>query len=550
MNVKRSQFQIIGFLLSLAVVCYLMVDGPAASNAQEKSDVAIVVARVCDGREVDRDGRFDARTYIDNQQVTNYDTLAYSPGPHEVRVVALSPPGEEGKYVVREIKLLKGGGGEPTQRFTPNTAEATVYVDFPPTSATDRYLLYIAIDTCGAATKQQTKKFRVSAVSADQCEKVDWQTVYAVFDRDGRVDKFQVGERGQERQLEQGTYQVSVEAFPYIERELFEVVVFQDFQGAPPQVIQYPAQEGKARVNLEKGMWDGKLMPEIRLYIVGLCSGLEIGRVGTVSGVSWIERPDAKDLLKVQPGYLVRSGEIFKTTSTGSLVLELDNGYIVYVNPDTELKVSWAMRAAGRRLLENEIAAGKIKIERREVATPPKSNFASSPDTPGVSVKTPTATITDKETSYVVSFDKNRQVTTVGVEEGKVEVTPANSSLQPITLAANQQTQVTENNISPITAYTPEGGGKTGRTLLYIGVGLVGLLTLVALFFFFRRQHRLAWPHAFHPANVNPAGWNAPANVVPPVVNQSPPKCPNPRCGRQAFAGKKFCAHCGTRLNV
>jgi ferric-dicitrate binding protein FerR (iron transport regulator) len=51
--------------------------------------------------------------------------------------------------------------------------------------------------------------------------------------------------------------------------------------------------------------------------------------------------------------------------------------------------------------------------------------------TSGISVKTPTATISDKETNYTVIYDTSTKVTTVGVEEGKVEVTPANSSLQP-----------------------------------------------------------------------------------------------------------------------
>lgn len=126
MNAKRSQPQIICFLLSLiAALCFLMLGGSAASNAQEKSDISIVVADVCGDKEIDKDGRFNADTYIDNQQITNYG-LPYPPGQHELRVVTLPPSGEEGKYVVKEIKLLKGGVGQPTQRYTPNTAEAKV----------------------------------------------------------------------------------------------------------------------------------------------------------------------------------------------------------------------------------------------------------------------------------------------------------------------------------------------------------------------------------------------------------------------------------------
>jgi hypothetical protein len=129
-----------------------------------------------------------------------------------------------------------------------------------------------------------------------------------------------------------------------------------------------------------------------------------------------------------------------------------------------------------------------------------------------------------------------------------VEITPTNASLKPVTLAANQQVEVTEKSVSAVTSYSGSGS-KTGRVLLYVGIGVVSLLALVALLFFFRRQHRLAMQPAYFPTGVNPAGWNAPpANVAPPVVENVSQKCPNPQCGKDVPADKEFCGRCGTRL--
>jgi hypothetical protein len=151
-----------------------------------------------------------------------------------------------------------------------------------------------------------------------------------------------------------------------------------------------------------------------------------------------------------------------------------------------------------------------------------------------------------------VSYDETTKQTTVGVAEGEVKVFPANDTLQPATLTAQQQIKVTNNNISQITAYTGDGSGvKAARILLYVGIAVASLLVLGALFFFFRRQHRLAMQPAFHPAGMNPTGWNAPpVDVVSPVFDKPLPQCPNPRCGKEALVGQKVCASCGTQLNA
>jgi LPXTG-motif cell wall-anchored protein len=117
-------------------------------------------------------------------------------------------------------------------------------------------------------------------------------------------------------------------------------------------------------------------------------------------------------------------------------------------------------------------------------------------------------------------------------------------------MSTGKQKEVKIKSVSAITPYSGTGS-KTGRILLYVGIGVASLLALTALLYFFRRHHRLAMQPAFHPASMNPAAWNTPpANVASPVVNQASQRCPNPQCGKEVPAGKKFCAHCGTCLNV
>ena len=61
-------------------------------------------------------------------------------------------------------------------------------------------------------------------------------------------------------------------------------------------------------------------------------------------------------------------------------------------------------------------------------------------------------------TTFYVASDPQTQISTVGVEEGSVLVTPANPALTSLTLEAGQQVEVSPNSVSPI---TPIGSGPT-----------------------------------------------------------------------------------------
>jgi len=399
---------------------------------------------------------------------------------------------------------------------------------------------------------KKEKSFRLFVISEEGCKNL--QDVQVVFDREGSVTRLPL-ERlkdGYEEAFEPGTYEVSIAhtiGHGSIQAELLKVRVSQRFKSSTQQ-LEFPADEsGKAKVNLERGMWVGANMPEIGVYVTGLCG--EVGYIDNFSGEVWIDAPNETSR-KATYRTQVRVGETIRTLTGSSVDLKTYNNYLIKIGERTTLRAALTKTATGIRYLERfELEFGNIQIIRL-VEEKTQSN-QSSPKPSGINVKTPTATITDKETNYTVSYNESSKSTTVGVVEGKVEIVPINTSLQPVTLAANQQIQVTENNVSSITAYTPNGGGgNTAQVLLYVGIGVASLLALAGLLFFFRRQHRRAMQPASHWGGMNPAGRGAPPahDVAPPVVNQDRQSCPNPQCGKELPSGQMFCAHCGTRLNA
>lgn len=281
---------------------------------------------------------------------------------------------------------------------------------------------------------------------------------------------------------------------------------------------------------------------------------------------------------KARVGDHYREGTTIKTGTNGIIVLESEYKHTITiescteeirkVDPDcskrdysTEVQLSTLMTDSGRRQLTAFLKKGTIKIERHSSKT--EIDFWESVQSKNDELMrnkmlAPSSITTDildtvsKLTAYSVSYDETTKQTTVRVEEGEVKVFPENESFQPVVLRANQQIQVTENNVSPIMAYTPNrGGSNAARILLYVGIGVVGLLALTTLLFFFRRQQRLSMQPALHPTGVNPTEWKTPpVKVASPVVNKASQKCPNPQCGKESRAGKKFCAHCGTPFDA
>jgi hypothetical protein len=583
MTAKRSQPQIICFFLSLATtLCFLTLVGSAASDDQEKQtdqffEINEITSR-CHGTDLQGGMGYIipndfADVYLDNQPAQRFNRIPT--GTHNLRVVAKPVQGQQGISVVEELRFFENDRDKPhvdsqtgtPQLWTPNVTDANVTFDL---EAPTR--VRITIERCYSAVTE--KEVAVAAVSED-CKDFNWEDSKIEFGADrpvplSELDKWptfslnKFGLAQTDAGLRPGT-QYSVKfSHPHLtntEDPLFsgarisKVEVYRAFPELTLAGI-YPADEaGLARVTLDDSLWKNNSTPYIKVYVEKLC---DFGYATIEFFEGKIEVTENDSTTPPQPKPAQAGMTLFRNdtieTGPGSRVQLKTRGgiYIIKIGEGTRVNIGAITTSTGRKFIEAEIKSGKIQIERVAIAQPPKPipDAEALPEPMPVVINTPTLKVTDQKTNYTVSYDERTNTTTVGVEEGKVEVTPTNSSLQPFTLAANQQVQVTGSNVSAITAYSGTGG-NAGRIILYIGIGVVGLVALAGLFYFFRRQHRLAMQPAFHPAGANPTGWNAPpVNVASPMVNQASQRCPNPQCGKDTLAGKKFCAHCGTRLNV
>ncbi|MFL6275477.1 MAG: FecR domain-containing protein [Blastocatellia bacterium] len=206
-------------------------------------------------------------------------------------------------------------------------------------------------------------------------------------------------------------------------------------------------------------------------------------------------------------------------------------------------------------------------------------------------ISSPTAAASVAGTIFTTAYDAQAQASTVAVEKGAVLVTPANSSLQPVTLKAGQQVKVTQSNVGPVTN-TPVSVIKfLSDRLVYVGIGAGALLLIVLLIVAVsRRKPRLpkqaggqqavdrqvpspsiqspgpaqqaACDHcgvllkpgkAFCTACGAPrrqAGEAEAVSVGGAGVGLAPvtARCPNPQCRQPLAHGKKFCTKCGARV--
>lgn len=342
-----------------------------------------------------------------------------------------------------------------------------------------------------------------------------------------------------------------------------KVEVYRAFQKRE-LVGTYTADEkGSAAVTLAASLWKDNNVPYIRVYVEKLCdvryATIEFfqGQVEVTENNEGV-KPEPKP---AQAGMDLFKNDTIKIAPGGSVQLKSQGGiYLIKMSvpkdaEPAQMNIGTVITADGRKFIEASTNnTAKIEITRVAVPKPPPPQPNTNelpeplPEPMPVSVKTPTLKTTDKQTAYMVSYDKKTNTTTVGVEEGLVEITPTNSSLKPFTLVASQQVQVTEKSMSAITAYS--GSGGNARILIYTSIGVAALLALFGLLYLFRRQRRAAMRPAFYPVAANPVGWAAPpANITPPPIDKPLQKrCPNSQCGKVVPAGKKFCTSCGTRL--
>ena len=162
--------------------------------------------------------------------------------------------------------------------------------------------------------------------------------------------------------------------------------------------------------------------------------------VPAVSGEGADTRSDAgSQWAPAQEGKPIPVGGGLRTGPAAIATLALFGGAVAGLGPQTQVSVT----AEGLRL-----SSGQLLVDR------PGGASAA----PATVVETGAARITGSGTRYAVTHDPARGLTTVVVEEGLVQVTPAREGAQPFTLAAGEQATV----VGPAeTVPVADGGGDT-----------------------------------------------------------------------------------------
>jgi hypothetical protein len=219
----------------------------------------------------------------------------------------------------------------------------------------------------------------------------------------------------------------------------------------------YPDATGFARVPLTGK--EGEFRPPVYLTfrLVRDCPGnvalsneqLEIAKyvVLKMKGpFSWQSITHLGNRQDAQVGMQVVNGDIIETSSDGAMLLYIPDKlnrfeYYLMVHPNTKLKVFFV--PVGDNDIEPKFVVDYGTISQKLIRggdTRIKTNTVSDRTTVGL----------EDGTIYSWSYNQQRQETTISVEAGALFVKPKNPTLQPVTLRAGQQIQVTPSNVSGI----------------------------------------------------------------------------------------------------
>jgi hypothetical protein len=371
------------------------------------------------------------------------------------------------------------------------------------------------------------KENALSAVSTDCKDFNDWEGTYVSIAPPGK--KLSDGRRGHPISdigktlnieltkyalpkdkvvLKPGSYELffhipeSFDPEKLISPKISKVEVYKAFPKLELVAI-YPADEvGFADITLDESLWKDNSTPYIKVYVAQLCD-YSYATIEFFEGSVEVTRLDLKPE-PAQAGMSLGKDDKIKTGQGSSVQLKAKGeAYLINIGESSEMNMGAVLTGAGRKFIQASIKTGKVQVQRlrgfdrkkmpspEPLQEPNNSEPVTLPSSQiGVIVKTPTATITDKKTIYMVNYDEKANVTTVGVEEGEADVTPGNLSLKPVTLTANQQVKVSQDAVSDVTYYA---SGKSFRPLLYfviIGIGLIVVIVLVALiglvYFFYK----------------------------------------------------------------
>ena len=422
-----------------------------------------------------------------------------------------------------------------------------------------------------AGVGQRKEREIALAAASEDCKDFNWEGAQVTFsppakvlpdgtrtlglsqvgkDRYFRLSKYGLAEAKTE--LKPGTYDVHFTIPLFTDARISKVEVYRAFPRLE-LVGTHPADEkGFAAVPLDASLWKDASTPYVKVHVMKLCD-LSYATIEFFQGNVEVTE-DGSLPEPARAGMKLFRNTAIKTGPGSSVRLKTEGAiYVITIAESVHVNIGALITGEGRKFIEASIKSGQIEIKRVLFPEKPRPTSPDALPEPvpegGMTVKTPTARVTDKQTAYTVGYDEKTNTTTVGVEEGEVEVTPTESSLKPFMLVANQKVEVTGLSVSAIGSLSRKGGGLADA-LLYAGIGLGGVLIVLGLMYFSRRQRRpTAQPH-FQPTGVSTAGWNAPANAAPSVISESPQRCHDPRCGKLMPAGKKFCTSCGAPLRV
>ena len=138
----------------------------------------------------------------------------------------------------------------------------------------------------------------------------------------------------------------------------------------------------------------------------------------------------------------MHEGDEISTGPDSEVSITFADGSTILVQPMTQISMASLATQRNSVRVRMNIRLGKIAAKVNKGQT----------EASDYSVKTPTATTSVRGTQFSVQYDKQTQATTVAVEEGVVQITPANASLRAVSVSAGQQVQVAQNRVGDVTS--------------------------------------------------------------------------------------------------
>jgi hypothetical protein len=144
-----------------------------------------------------------------------------------------------------------------------------------------------------------------------------------------------------------------------------------------------------------------------------------------------------KDAVK---GQKLRAGSEIHTGPESEVTVTFSDGSYVLVRQLTETAVGDLSGPVDRPKVRMLLKMGEIAAKVNH-AVDQEADFA---------YRTPNATASVRNTGFVVSYDEEEDISYIRVTEGHVLVTPENTSLGPLLLAAGQRVWVSMEEVGPI----------------------------------------------------------------------------------------------------